>query len=228
MLAVFPPQVDGSIHAWNYNNGQLLRCLDKGTNAEVTSLVYLQQGMAKTLVAGGWDRRLHAFRDTPEDDLMVGAATPMRSRWADAEAHDDDILAMAACPPKYVASAAYDGTIFIWNMSSASVTARLRAPVDSQTSGTSRLSRRLTTTAPTVDAMMEEHAILALAFLPTRSIVSCVGNLVAGGCRGRIYLWCAAGMGQLIARFHLVCLCESGLLLLGLMRPAGKTSGKRN
>jgi WD40 repeat protein len=171
----------------------------------VTSLVYLQQGMAKTLVAAGWDRKLHAFRDTLEDDLMVGASYPMRGRWAVAEPHTDDVLAMAYCPPKYVASAAYDGTIFVWNMSSASVTGRFRAPSDDFTSGTARLSRRLTTTAARVESMMEEHAILSLQFLTTRPMAPRVGNLVAGGCRGRVYIWSAANAGRLIARFHLVC-----------------------
>ncbi len=91
---------DGAVKIWNFNNGALLRELEIFDKMEVSSIVVGRQ----RIITAGWNRRLTVYMDSAEDETSF--------TWQ--ERHQDDILTTAVFPPSLVASASYDGDIFVW------------------------------------------------------------------------------------------------------------------
>eukprot|EP00730_Choanoeca_flexa_P005469 TRINITY_DN11952_c0_g1_i7.p1 TRINITY_DN11952_c0_g1~~TRINITY_DN11952_c0_g1_i7.p1 ORF type:complete len:1165 (+),score=193.90 TRINITY_DN11952_c0_g1_i7:77-3571(+) len=190
-------QSSGYTYAWNYNNGQLLRVFDKGSTKDVIAGLYVQQGNYKTIVVGGWDNRMYVFKDSPEDDLSTASCAPLAGRWKHAPTHTDNITCMAACPPNIVATASYDGAIYLWNMTSATVFCRLQAP----NQPLQKMSKRASHGNFLVDAMLEEGSSTALLFLSKRQLKSDTAGLVSGSARGIVSFWSYAKAGRLLAQF---------------------------
>uniref|UniRef100_A0A3B3R441 WD40 repeat domain 95 n=1 Tax=Paramormyrops kingsleyae TaxID=1676925 RepID=A0A3B3R441_9TELE len=86
---------DGSLKAWNFNNGQCLKIFREGESHKVCDCAYLTVNR-KYVMSVGWDRRIHVY--------------PQRS------GHKDDILCMALCPPTLLATGSHDGEVLVWNM----------------------------------------------------------------------------------------------------------------
>ncbi|EDQ91745.1 uncharacterized protein MONBRDRAFT_31195 [Monosiga brevicollis MX1] len=190
-------QANGSLRIWNYNNGQLLRTLDKGTSLEVMRVAYVTHGMLRTIVCGGWDRRLFVFKDSPEDDLSMAPNLPISARWPEAERHDDDIVTLAVLPPNLAAAASYNGEIIIWNLVSAAVVVRLATPINVQR----RVSRRETAGNVLLDSMLENSTVTCISFIHNRPLKPGVARLVAGGTQGTVVFWSWLQGGRRISSF---------------------------
>ncbi|EGD72338.1 hypothetical protein PTSG_00359 [Salpingoeca rosetta] len=198
MRRLITAQVSGEIKAWNYGNGQLLRHFNKGTDKEVTSVVYLEHGMLRRIAATGWDRRIFMFKDLPEDDLHMAPVHPLPSR-SKVQHHSDDVQALCFCPPNTLATSSYDGEVKAWNVTSMSVTATMTIPPPEPPRR--RSQRRLTSSSPRVEEMMQERNLPHLLCLETRATAADVGTLVTcGGC-GSIYFFTLAHGGRLVAWF---------------------------
>lgn len=52
---------DRTIKMWNFNNGQILRQMIKGSTHETTDLCYIEMGSSQYIIAVGWDRRVTIF-----------------------------------------------------------------------------------------------------------------------------------------------------------------------
>lgn len=204
--------------AWNYNNGQRLRSFDQGSTKEITALVYAERGQLKNVVSVGWSRRVSVFKDKPEEDLAAAAVRPETERWAQADRHADDIQVLAYCPPALLASASFDGAIFIWNMTSASVTAKIpgaavtaNAPVsvavtapdgsDAATTAMPSGKSRSTFDNPALDEMLAQVTVNSLCFLPGRIGMHDAAALVAGCGGGRVCFW-NIYRSRLLGEFH--------------------------
>lgn len=46
--------------------------------------------------------------------------------WKGGQLHEDDISAMAFCPPNILATASYDGALLIWNLETEKLLLRFR------------------------------------------------------------------------------------------------------
>ncbi|RKO89787.1 WD40-repeat-containing domain protein, partial [Blyttiomyces helicus] len=113
---------DNVIKMWNFNNGQILRKMLKGTEVETTD------GSGRYVVAVGWDRKITIFID----DSSHFEATPVRvlngAGSGAHRGHEDDISAVAFCPPSMLATSSVDGVIVIWNLESGYIKATMREP----------------------------------------------------------------------------------------------------
>jgi len=111
------------------------------------------------------------------------------------------IQVLAYCPPALLASASFDGSIFVWNMTSAAVTAKLVTPNARWLApGTTTIT---IATQPTVaagdsssafgnaalDGMLAQVTVNSLCFLPGRVGVFDGAALVAGGGGARVWFW---------------------------------------
>eukprot|EP00043_Microstomoeca_roanoka_P003972 m.46823 g.46823 ORF g.46823 m.46823 type:complete len:1292 (-) comp12280_c2_seq1:52-3927(-) len=200
MRRLITGQVNGAIKAWNYGNGQLLRLFDKRSDKEVTSMVYLEHGMLKRIAVTGWDRRVFMFKDLPEDDLHVAPVHPMPSRAA-VKYHSDDVQALCFCPPNTLVTSSYDGQLKMWNVTSISVTGSMHIPQPKAQHPRRRSQRRLTSSSPRVEQMLEERNLPHLACLSARPLEPEVATLVACGCHGHIYFFSLLQGGRLISWF---------------------------
>ena len=98
---------DGSVRIWNFSNGQCLQELETGCAQEISSIVFVVEAQSKYVIAGGWDRKVLAWRDGEDETptrIMVG--------------HKEDILSLAYSPPNVLASSCYDGRMIVWNLDS--------------------------------------------------------------------------------------------------------------
>jgi len=91
-------------------------------DTEVTAVIYiLERGGGneiehKYIVSCGWDKKIRLFVDDEEDEV-----TPQRIFPAPGfEGHQDDILCIAHCDPRLIATGSFDGEIVIWSLASGS------------------------------------------------------------------------------------------------------------
>ena len=130
---------DGSVKMWNFSNGSQLKefvreshddlspdqfssTTQTANNSEVTAVRYiLEEGGAddiehKFIVSCSWDKKVRVFEDGDDD---VGE--PHRIFPAPGFAgHNDDILCIAHCEPRLLATGSYDGEIVVWSLASGS------------------------------------------------------------------------------------------------------------
>ena len=85
-------------------------------DTEVTAVKYiLERGGGdeiehKYIVSCGWDRRIRLFVDDEEDEVHPQRIFPAPGF----EGHHDDILCIAHCDPRLIATGSFDGEIVIW------------------------------------------------------------------------------------------------------------------
>eukprot|EP01147_Barroeca_monosierra_P000623 gene623-3933_t len=198
MRRLITAQVKGTIKAWNYGNGQLLRVFDKQTDKEVTCLIYLEHGMLRRLAVGGWDRRLFLFKDVPEDDLHMAPVHPLPTRAA-IKHHSDDIQGLCFYPPSTLVTSSYDGQVKAWNVTSMNETASIDIP--QHPLPRRRSQRRLSSTSPRVEQMMEERNLPDILSLKTRGNDPNIATIIACGCYGCIYFFSLVNLGRIVAWF---------------------------
>ncbi|KAI8929846.1 WD40-repeat-containing domain protein [Entophlyctis helioformis] len=119
---------DGAIKMWNFNNGQILRRLLKDTVMETTDICFVEMGINRFIIAVGWDRKISIFLDDPShfDSRPVRVLNGKGS--GAHKGHEDDISAVAFCPPNMLATSSVDGTIVIWNLESGYIKLSMREP----------------------------------------------------------------------------------------------------
>nr|XP_026696669.1 WD repeat-containing protein on Y chromosome isoform X2 [Ciona intestinalis] len=94
---------NGSIALWNFNNGACLRRLPKTDELEIADVVFCK----RRIVSAGWNKHVTTFADSYEDE------TSRRFK----RCHSDDILSLAYhYRDSTMATASYDGDIFVWSM----------------------------------------------------------------------------------------------------------------
>ncbi|KAJ3279292.1 hypothetical protein HK104_001582, partial [Borealophlyctis nickersoniae] len=162
---------DGTIRIWNFNNGQQHQELVKGDESEVTSIAYIDMRDSQYIVTTGWNRCITAFPDTQNSFTLYPTVTwpppPTPSHPHSPPWHNDDILALAFCPPHILATASYDGEIVLCNLGSGHVLHRLKPE---PWGGGSR----------SIDKVM---------FLTDRPLCATTSNLVTCGGDGIIRFW---------------------------------------
>ena len=120
----------GNINIWNFNNGALLHILPKTSDVEITSLNYIRE----RIISGGWIKRITVYHD-PKENSEYKEWEPM---------HDEDILSMSiysnkSLPAAIVASASYDGDIYLWSLETGSVLSKLNR-IESFSTQTTKVS----------------------------------------------------------------------------------------
>ncbi|KAL2911515.1 hypothetical protein HK105_209004 [Polyrhizophydium stewartii] len=102
---------DGVIKMWNFNNGQILRRLLKETVMETTDVCFVEMGLNRFIIAVGWDRTISIFTDDPTH-FEARPVRILNGKGSGAHrGHEDDISAVAFCPPNVLATSSVDGTI---------------------------------------------------------------------------------------------------------------------
>ena len=104
---------DGTVRVWNFSNGQCLQQLKNDGQSEVSCITFIVEAQNKFIVAGGWNRKVHVWRD--EASSSSAAVEPDRLMIG----HEEDILSIAYSPPNLLATSGYDGKLLVWNMDSA-------------------------------------------------------------------------------------------------------------
>ena len=54
---------DGTVRVWNFSNGQCLQQLKNDGQSEVSCITFIVEAQNKFIVAGGWNRKVHVWRD---------------------------------------------------------------------------------------------------------------------------------------------------------------------
>eukprot|EP00842_Homolaphlyctis_polyrhiza_P005998 jgi/Hompol1/639/HPOL_002560-RA len=113
---------------WNFNNGQILRMLVKQTPIETTDICFVEMGLNRFIIAVGWDRLISIFLDDPAH-FESHPVRVLNGKGSGAhKGHEDDISAVAFCPPNILATSSVDGTIVIWNLESGYIKMSMREP----------------------------------------------------------------------------------------------------
>ncbi|KAI0229572.1 hypothetical protein LSAT2_020024 [Lamellibrachia satsuma] len=94
----------GLVSIWNFNNGACLHEFPTFDKSQITSVMCERS----RVICGGWNRRITIYFDNDDDPRNVEWLMPHQA---------DDILDMAFYPPTILASASYDGRIYIWSLS---------------------------------------------------------------------------------------------------------------
>eukprot|EP00058_Branchiostoma_floridae_P018136 XP_002603625.1 hypothetical protein BRAFLDRAFT_126931 [Branchiostoma floridae] len=111
---------DGTIKIWNFQNGHNLHKLEGVGEAEVTGVIPLDS--PKVILSVGWSRKIVLYDDSEADNMYVTANTS----WKGGQAHSDDILSVAHCPPNLLATASFDGDLIVWSMETQKIFLRLQ------------------------------------------------------------------------------------------------------
>ncbi|KAF6253190.1 WD40-repeat-containing domain protein [Scenedesmus sp. NREL 46B-D3] len=130
---------DGSVKVWNFSSGALLSTLatpdyshewGSGSGAEVTGLALSGSSNAHTVVVAGWDRKVTWYDDSGKRRCRL-----LRS----ASGPGSDILSAALMQGHpTLATACYNGEVWLWNLESGAVRRKLlphghaSRPVDEQ------------------------------------------------------------------------------------------------
>ncbi|XP_048836649.1 WD repeat-containing protein on Y chromosome isoform X2 [Brienomyrus brachyistius] len=182
---------DGSLKAWNFNNGQCLKIFrEDGESHKVCDCAYLTVNRKSYVMSVGWDRRIHVYPDSPEDIFHIQKPLPP---WPDdlRSGHKDDILCMALSPPTLLATGSHDGEILVWNMVSGHLQCRILTPNPPG----------CVYNAPSY----VDISVLSILFLRNRLLntghmdAAC---MVSSGARGYIHFWNVLNGGQLLASFE--------------------------
>ncbi|KAH9196819.1 hypothetical protein AeNC1_001200 [Aphanomyces euteiches] len=99
--------------------------------AVVTSAMPQSNGrgfvQSKYILSVGWDRRVYVWLDNANQDYLLRMPEDLSI------GHSDDILSMAFCPPKLVATGGMDGYVMLWGLNSGDLMAKFscRSSVES-------------------------------------------------------------------------------------------------
>ncbi|KAH6585718.1 hypothetical protein BASA50_001053 [Batrachochytrium salamandrivorans] len=119
---------DGVIKMWNFNNGQIIRRLLKESVMETTDICFVEMGLNRFIIAVGWDRTISIFVDDPAH-FEACPTRVLNGRGSGVhKGHEDDISAVAFCPPNVLATSSVDGTIVIWNLESGHIKHSMKDP----------------------------------------------------------------------------------------------------
>nr|XP_026692561.1 WD repeat-containing protein on Y chromosome-like [Ciona intestinalis] len=99
---------NGAAILWNFNNGAKLRSLEKMDNQEITDVVFTRQ----RIVTAGWNRHVRIYLDSYGNDQYELLN----------QTHDDDVLSLDYHKSdSLLASASYDGDVYIWSVDAGEV-----------------------------------------------------------------------------------------------------------
>nr|XP_032829660.1 WD repeat-containing protein on Y chromosome-like [Petromyzon marinus] len=100
---------NGTVKVWNVQNGHNLLKLQAVGAAEVTGVACLREHKLLTV---GWNRKILLYDDSNPDVTALKAD----SSWKGGQLHREDILALSYSPALgLLATASYDGAIFVWS-----------------------------------------------------------------------------------------------------------------
>ncbi|KAJ3056388.1 WD repeat-containing protein 49 [Rhizophlyctis rosea] len=116
------------VKMWNFNNGQILRKMIKSTALETTDVIYIEMGSNRYIVATGWDRKIYIYIDDPDHFEAVPVRILNGAGSGAHRGHEDDISAVAFCPPSTLATSSVDGAIVVWNLESGHIRLTIREP----------------------------------------------------------------------------------------------------
>lgn len=103
---------NGSVKLWNFNNGQCLRTLKKLDEMEISCVVFNRH----RILTAGWNKNVTSYKDTYDDETFRRFKRQ----------HDDDIMSMSLHRKDgLLATASYDGYIYIWSLDTEDVIAIL-------------------------------------------------------------------------------------------------------
>lgn len=99
---------DGIVRCWNFNNGMMLKEFHEATGSEIMTIAVSPK---KKIWIAGWNRILIEYDDNPMT-METEAQKLFYDKW-----HKEDIQT-ACCDLKSgrLATASYDGDIFLWNV----------------------------------------------------------------------------------------------------------------
>ncbi|KAI8818479.1 WD40-repeat-containing domain protein [Fimicolochytrium jonesii] len=193
---------DGVIKMWNFNNGQILRRMNKDNALEVTDVLYVEMGANRFIVGVGWDRKVTIFLDDPGHfearpvRIMHGGGAGTH------RGHQDDISSVAFAPPSVLATASVDGIIVIWSLESGYM--------------------KLTLSEPFLDLRSkEEKSIEKIVFMPSLDRRSKkVPVLVSVHADGCLRAW-DAGEGGMVFEMNCQASEDEGLTVMSISSDGG-------
>ncbi|TPX70972.1 hypothetical protein CcCBS67573_g06381 [Chytriomyces confervae] len=117
---------DGTIHIWNFHNGQKIKELIKPDSAEVTEIIQIEMHETRYIIAVGWNRKVTIFAGNNDSDKEYPCSIyPKKNTppW-----HNDDVMCVAFAPPNVLVTASFDGGIVLSNLQSGFMLKKLRWP----------------------------------------------------------------------------------------------------
>ncbi|KAK9843929.1 hypothetical protein WJX84_008712 [Apatococcus fuscideae] len=109
----------GDVSMWNFTNGsRLRRFAHDGPKLELTCLLYL--GQLHQVIGAGWDRQLHIWEDTQDEEIIKKSRT--------LKGHKQDISCLAFHGPAMVASGDCGGVTIVWDIQNREQRFRLANP----------------------------------------------------------------------------------------------------
>mmetsp|Transcript_26337 Transcript_26337/g.67097 ORF Transcript_26337/g.67097 Transcript_26337/m.67097 type:complete len:1002 (-) Transcript_26337:5721-8726(-) len=150
---------DGTVKMWNFNNGQLLKEFANESDAEISSVLYINEGGLQFIVGAGWNREVIVWEEEEESNEPIEPIVSFSG------GHDHDIISMAFTPPAWLATGDYDGRIVLWNLASGTMRQQVYIPEHSEVT---RFQR----------------SILTLTFLPKKN-----GSLIATTNNGNLHVF---------------------------------------
>ena len=182
------------MNVWLVVNGQHLCEYEEQSNVrhEVSAVGFFKEGQASNVLSAGWSRRVNMYPDVRNSDHIT-AIHPEFVFGKEGDTHRDDITCMEYCGHHELASASYDGEIFLWMTASGKLTKRL--PVQN---------------IPGVDTPSRVRAIYCLVTIPHDAQTPYGPSLIACGANG-VFFWNTrrGKHGTLYAAFSLdTTLCQ--------------------
>jgi len=122
---------DGKTCIWNPNSGACLKTLvtvglRKKEVHDCVAITINQRN--KFICTVGWERRVRLYSDHKKSDGDYKQIQNPSMSWSEdrENGHNDDIVAVAYCPPHLLATVDYSGMLFIWNIVSGHISKRIK------------------------------------------------------------------------------------------------------
>uniref|UniRef100_H2XNQ0 WD repeat-containing protein on Y chromosome n=1 Tax=Ciona intestinalis TaxID=7719 RepID=H2XNQ0_CIOIN len=203
---------NGAAILWNFNNGAKLRSLEKMDNQEITDVVFTRQ----RIVTAGWNRHVRIYLDSYGNDQYELLN----------QTHDDDVLSLDYHKSdSLLASASYDGDVYIWSVDAGEVLMTFnmhisllpihredqvvkkekkhRTESERTHSSNSRSSSRSSANEEIhKKAMQTDRAVYKVLFLQMRQASETCSTLITAGTDGWLSAWSVHQRGGMLGYYH--------------------------
>ncbi|XP_055876696.1 WD repeat-containing protein 49-like isoform X3 [Biomphalaria glabrata] len=171
---------NGTVKAWNFQNGHNLHNLESVGEHEVTGILHLPD--KKVILTVGWNQKIVTYDDTDPDSANLSA----NDKWKGGQLHTDDILTADFAPPNFLATASFDGEIIVWDVDTEKIYVRLRKGqpqtiskrMEALKSGVSGLEDRIESQATTATLMSRPNSRHRLSHKVEKGQVAPVDKLM--------------------------------------------------
>ena len=103
---------------WNFNNGELLYEMPNVDMMEISCILWNKQ----RIITGGWSQRIGIYLET-KDNYMIHLLRP---------SHKGDVTSLACYRGYLVASACFDGDVYIWYLETGRLLSVINASITTE------------------------------------------------------------------------------------------------